>query len=420
MKVVFINTSDNSGGAAIACLRLQKAMEANTPAEGHVLVQEKNSLNPYVETLSDSDWKKKLTWLRFVAERLSFLPYERSKEVRFLFNRSIFGTDISTHPLVTEADIIHLHWVNFGYLSTSGIKKLLALGKPVVWTFHDMWPFTGGCHHSGTCDHFEVACGNCKFLKKPGQNDISHAGWLAKQQAYQPFAFTAVGCSQWLAGLAKRSSLLDGFRIESIPNPIDTSFFNVIPKSEARQLLGLPTDKELILFAAMRVNAPGKGFSYFVDALKALAQNLPEWNNKVELVVFGQSDDSTLANLPYRTHQLGHLSDLKKIVLAYNAASLFVTPSLEENLPNTIMESFACGTPAVGFRVGGIPEMIDHEINGYISDYKSVDSLATGIRWVLENNTDGKLSKQARQKVLDNYSEKVVAEQYFQLYQSLL
>jgi glycosyltransferase involved in cell wall biosynthesis len=420
MKVVFVNTSDNSGGAAIACLRLQKAIAAFTPAEGRVLVQEKNTQNPYVETISNSGWQKKMTWLRFVAERLAFLPYERAKEVRFLFNRAIFGTDISTHPLVQEADVIHLHWVNFGFLSTSGLKKLLALGKPVVWTFHDMWPFTGGCHHSGACDHYETVCGDCKFLKKPGQNDISHTGWLAKQHAYQPFPFTAVGCSQWLAGLAKRSSLLNGFRITSIPNPIDTSLFNVIPKSEARHRLGLPVDKELILFAAMRVNAPAKGFSYFVDALNTLSRHHPEWANKVELVVFGQSDDAALANLPYRTHQLGHLTDVEKIMLAYNAASMFVTPSLEENLPNTIMEAFACGTPAVGFRVGGIPEMIDHEKNGYISDYKSVESLASGIRWVLENNTDGELSRQARQKVLDSYSEKVVAEQYYHLYQSLL
>jgi glycosyltransferase involved in cell wall biosynthesis len=420
MKVVFINTSDNSGGAAIACLRLRKAMEEYAAVEGRVLVQEKNTTNTFVETISDTAWKKKTTWLRFVAERLSFLPYERSKEIRFLFNRAIFGADISNHPLVQEAQIIHLHWVNFGFLSTSGLKKLLALGKPVVWTFHDMWPFTGGCHHSGACDHYENECGNCKFLNKPSEHDISHGGWKAKKKAYLPSHFTAVACSHWLAGHANRSSLLKGSRIESIPNPIDTSLFHVISKKEARLKLGLPVDKELILFAAMRVHAPGKGFIYFVDALNWLSLNHPEWNDRLELVVFGQADDTTLAGLPYRAHKLGHLSDVQKIILAYNAASMFVTPSLEENLPNTIMESFACGTPAVGFRVGGIPEMIDHKINGFVSEYKSTESLGAGMQWVLDHNTEGTLSNQARQKVLDKYSEKVVAEQYYNLYQSLL
>jgi glycosyltransferase involved in cell wall biosynthesis len=163
-----------------------------------------------------------------------------------------------------------------------------------------------------------------------------------------------------------------------------------------------------------------KGFSYFQDALNLLKVNHPELSQNIELLVFGQADDEALAKLPFKTHKLGHLSDINQIVRAYNAASVFVTPSLEENLPNTIMESFACGTPAVGFSIGGIPEMIDHQQNGYLSEYRSVDSLATGIQWVLENNTEGKLSEKAREKVRSSYAEDVVAKQYSQLYKSLL
>jgi glycosyltransferase involved in cell wall biosynthesis len=283
-----------------------------------------------------------------------------------------------------------------------------------------MWPFTGGCHHSGECENYQIECGNCKFLKNPSQKDISRKDWLVKRSAYQPGYFTAVGCSQWLAKRAKNSSLLADFRIESIPNPIDTTVFSPVSKNEARKQLNLPADKHLILFAAMRVNALMKGFFYFQDALTLLKDKHPEFSEHTELIVFGQADDEVLNQLPFKTHKLGHLSDIKQIVLAYNAASVFVTPSLEENLPNTIMESFACGTPAVGFSIGGIPEMINHQSNGYLAEYRSVKSLAAGIQWVLENNGEGKLSKKAREKVMERYAENVVASQYETLYKSLL
>ncbi|WP_247233868.1 glycosyltransferase [Telluribacter sp. SYSU D00476] len=420
MKVVYLNTSDTGGGAAIACRRILKALEHYHGVEGHMLVQEKNSNEEYITSIARNAWQKRLAWGRFVAERLLFLPHERSKAVRFLFNLGQVGTDVSEHPLVQQADLIHLHWVNFGFQSTSTLKKLFALGKPIVWTFHDMWAFTGGCHHSGDHEGYQQECGHCKFVRNPGSNDISHRRWLAKKDAYQGTPFVAVTCSRWLEGRARKSSLLQGFRTQTINNPIDTELFAPVPKEQARQQLGLPTDKELVLFAAMRVNAIGKGFPYFEEALQILLKRQPELHDKVELLVFGQAAPDMVNKLPLRAHQLGHLSDPKKIALAYNAASMFVTPSLEENLPNTIMESFACGTPVVGFEVGGIPEMIDHQRNGYLADYRSAKSIAEGIRWVLDHNQEGVLSANARQKVLSTYAEKVIAEQYYQLYQSLL
>ncbi len=418
MKVVFINTNDNGGGAAIACRRIQKALATYAGVEGKILVQDKNTRDDAVVSVAPRRWQKWLAWGRFVAERLYFYPYERSSDIRFQFNPGIAGIDISTHPLVREADVIHLHWINFGYLSTDSLKKIFALGKPVVWTFHDMWAFTGGCHHSGTCENYREACGGCKFVKHPGPNDISHGRWLAKEAAYAPFV--PVGCSQWLAGRAAQSSLLRHSRILSIPNPIDTSVFKPTTKEEARKLLGLSPDKEFILFAAMRVDAVGKGFSYLVQALQLLTQQHLARMQNVEVLIFGHSSADLTAALPILTHRLGHLSDPQQIGLAYSAASVFVIPSLEENLPNTIMEALACGTPAVGFDTGGIPEMIDHRINGYVAEYRSADSLAKGILWVLEANAQGKLSAQARQKVLNTYAEEIVAQQYQDLYQSLL
>ncbi len=417
MKVVFVNTNDDGGGAAIACRRIQRALATYEGVEGHILVQEKNTDDTNVISIAPHGWQRALAWVRFVAERLYFLPHERSPDVRFQFNPGVAGTDISDHPLVQSADVIHLHWVNFGYLSVASLGELFALGKPVVWTFHDMWAFTGGCHHSGDCEHFRQNCGNCKMVKHPGSDDISHRRWLAKDEAYRPF--TAVACSRWLEGRAKQSALLRDYRVLSIPNPIDTKIFRPISQAEARQKLGLPADKDLILFAAMRVEAVGKGFSYLADALRLLDQQQPQRMQGVEVVTFGHSGKDLASALPVGLHALGHLSDPEQINLAYCAASVFVIPSLEENLPNTIMEALACGTPVVGFDTGGIPEMIDHQINGYVAQYKSSASLAEGILWILDNNADGMLSKNARQKVLDTYAEKVVARQYADLYDSL-
>lgn len=418
MKVVFVNTNDDGGGAAIACRRIQRALATYQGIEGHILVQEKNTDDANVVSIAPHGWQRALAWGRFVAERLCFLPYERSPDVRFRFNPGLAGTDISDHPLVRSADLIHLHWVNFGYLSVASLGKLFALGKPVVWTFHDMWAFTGGCHHSGHCEYYREACGNCKMVKHPDPDDISHQRWLAKKRAYRPFA--AVACSQWLEARAKQSSLLRDYRVLSIPNPIDTEVFRPVSQQQARQKLGLPTDEDLILFAAMRVEAVGKGFTYLADALRLLSQQQPRRMQGVKVLTFGQSGKDLASALPVNLYALGHLSDPEQINLAYCAASVFVIPSLEENLPNTIMEALACGTPVVGFDTGGIPEMIDHQINGYVAQYKSSASLAEGILWVLDNDADGKLSKKARQKVLDTYTEEVVARKYNTLYQSLM
>lgn len=414
MKVVLLNTNDNGGGAAIACLRLQQALQKHGTWQSTVLVQDKHTNHPGVVGLSKGHVQKALAWLRFVAERLVFLPRERSPEVRFQFDPGVAGIDISTHPLVRDADIIHLHWINHGFLSTDSLHKIMQLGKPVVWTFHDMWAFTGGCHHSGTCENFRSDCGDCKFIRKPDRYDFSHQRWRAKSAAYASFA--AVGCSRWLANRARNAALLNGYRVEAIPNPLDVALFRPLDKRTAREALGLNVDKTYLLFAAMKVSAPGKGFAYFAEAL----QWVTAASDNVELLVFGKADEALLAALPIRVTTLGHLTDPERIVLAYSAAALFVIPSLEENLPNTLMEAMACGTPAVGFDTGGIPEMIDHRVDGYVADYRSAESLAAGIRWVLDNNKGGKLSKKARQKVLDTYAEDVVAAQYEALYQSLM
>jgi glycosyltransferase involved in cell wall biosynthesis len=419
------------GGAAIACLRLLAILEQTKGVEVTMLVQEKKRDNPNVKSIAKTWLQKKLAFERFARERLYFKFQEKNKEIRFAFSPANSGIDISEHPLVQEADIIHLHWINFGFLSLKSLEKLFALNKSIVWTLHDMWAFTGGCHHSGDCENYQDSCGNCfQYLKNPSPTDLSNKVWQRKNailnhslRLRSKHDITIIGCSQWLSNRAKKSSLFKGFLVKSIPNPLDTNLFSPQKKAEARIKLGLPIDKKLILFVAAKVSVIWKGFSYFHEALEILKTQHIHYQ-EIELVILGESDVEIIQKLPFKVHSLGRISDVNQIVSVYSSADVFVTSSIQENLPNTIMEAMACGTPAVGFEVGGIPEMIESYKNGmpptgFLAKYKSAESLAEGIKWVLFEANHDELSKNARQKVLDNYSEKVVVEKYLEVYRGI-
>ncbi|MFT4031415.1 MAG: glycosyltransferase family 4 protein [Siphonobacter sp.] len=417
-SVTLLSTSDNMGGASIGAVRLQQAFSRYSSLQSHILVQEKNTDNPSI-TQFDSSWlgkKKKL--IRFAGERLFLKACEASKEHHWAFDPALLGLDVTKHPLVQQADLIHLHWINHGFLSTHSLAKLAGMNKPLVWTMHDMWPFTGGCHHSGECDHYTQYCGVCKFLGKPSPTDLSNQVWHRKNTALTNAPLTAVACSEWLAGRARESSLLQNHQVVTIPNPLDTNVFKPTDKTLARRTLGLPTDKHFILFAAMRVDAPMKGFTYFKEALEKMYAEYPETTDQIELLLFGQTEG--VPPLPYPAHSLGRLSDASRIALAYSAASVFVIPSLEENLPYTIMEAMSCGTPSIGFHIGGIPELIDDGLNGALASYRSSTDLKRAIHQTLYSPNYEILRQNARQKVLTQYAEPVIAQRYFDLYKEVL
>lgn len=423
MKILLINTDDSMGGAAIACLRLLSVLEDEKDIEAKLLVQEKKGYRPDVKAVAESWLEKKRAFGRFVTERLYFRLHEKNKEVRFAFSPANTGIDISQHPLVQEADILHLHWVNFGFLSIESLKKLFSLGKPIVWTLHDMWAFTGGCHHSGDCENYQVHCGNClPYLRNPSPNDLSSKVWQRKNEIFGDTdklpPIQIIGCSQWLANRASKSSLFKNLPIGAIPNPLDVSIFKPTAKAEARAKLNLPIDKKLTLFAAAKVTVIWKGFSYFQEALQILKERIDNPQD-IELVILGESDETINQTLPFKTHALGRITDVEKIALIYSAADVFTISSIQENLPNTIMEAMACGTPAVGFEVGGIPEMITHQQTGFLAKYKSAENFAEGIKWVLFEADAETLAANARKKVLERYSQEVVKERYLEVYKSL-
>ncbi len=419
MKILQINKTDAGGGAAVAANRLNRALR-NNGVESKLMVQDLRRNEEGVYAVGSGFAYRQKAFARFAWERLSFLPYERNASVRFAFSPANTGIDISRHPLVQEADIIHLHWVNQGFLSLETLGQLLACGKPIVWTQHDMWSFTGGCHYAGTCLEFLEFCSYCPFLKKPGKKDLSAQLFAKKRRIYNAAPLSIVTCSKWLRTLSQESKLLRRKNFHNIPNPIDTNFYAPRNKQEARQRLNLPADKKLVLFGAANVNDPRKGMRYFIEALSILGENFPVVNENTELVVFGKMNDETIKLFPFKTHSFKFVSNPDTLVDLYCAADCYVLPSLQDNLPNTVMESLACGTPVVGFSIGGVPEMVTHQQSGYLAEVKNSLSLATGIYETLFISDQQKYRQNARQKAVDCYAEAVVAKQYTEVYKSLL
>lgn len=423
MKILLINTFDNYGGAALACKRLLKALNQTADVEAKLLVQVKKTEDDTVFGLANGYFSKKKAFFRFALERLGFYWYEKNKSVRFAFSPANVGVDISSHPLVLEADILHLHWTNFGFLSLNSLEKLIRLGKPIVWTLHDMWTFTGGCHYVGDCLNYQSKCGNCQFLKNPQPKDWSYQIFQQKFQLFYHSNIQLVACSRWLADKANQSALLKRstnsqkkFIIRAIPNPIDISIFKPIDKTVARQHFQLPKDKFLLLFGAMNLNDTRKGFQYLKEALQILAKKNPSIHQKIELLVFGKSDINTFVDIPFEVNNLGFLSNQTALINAYNAADVFVLPSLEDNLPNTVTEALACGTPAIAFDTGGLPEMIDHQQNGYLAEYKSAEDLAKGIAFIFQYQNQTELQANARNKAVSYFSEARIVNLYKEVY----
>ena len=303
----------------------------------------------------------------------------------------------------------------------NSIKKILCSGKPVVWTMHDLWPASSICHYSHGCYRYENGCGNCPLLPGRGKsNDLSSKVWKRKKAIYNHGNMWFVTCSQWLARQAKRSGLLNGLSVTSIPNPIDTHVFEPQDKQVARQRLQLPEDKRLILFVSQRVTDQRKGMDYFIEAIEKMVVEHPEIKENTGIAILGGHAEELEGKLALPVYPLGYVSDQQRIRDVYNAADVFVLPSLEDNLPNTIMEAMACGVPCVGFKVGGIPEMIDHRKNGYVAAERNAEDLAKGMHWVLDEADYTALSEAAVGKVLRCYSQRSVAMQYLEVYNEAL
>ncbi|RJP71279.1 MAG: glycosyltransferase [Ignavibacteriales bacterium] len=418
MKVVHIINADTRGGAPKAAYSLHKAL-LSSGIDSRMLVQRKFSNDDKVSSYNSSFVQTQLTNSRMLLDIIQMKLF--SKEERGRFSFASIGKDISDNPIIKEADIFHLHWINEGYLSLKSLQQLAKLGKPVVWTLHDMWAFTGGCHYSSGCKKYEDVCCNCPYLKNPSSKDFSTRLQQKKSEVYNELKPHFITCSNWLAKTAKASSLLKDYNAAAIPNPIDVDVYKPLDKKAVRKKLGLSENKKYILFGTLNVNEERKGFKKLVEALNILFTRQENLKADTELLIYGTASGDETKTLPAKVNSFGRITDTQHLVECYNAADVFVAPSLEDNLPNTVMESLACGIPVVTFNIGGMPDMIEHNLNGYLAEPFSTDDFAEGIKLLLnDEQNQKKLSAQAREKVLGNYQPFIVAARYQSIYNKLL
>ena len=413
MKVLHLNTSDSYGGAARAAFRLHKSLQ-KIGIDSMMLVQDKqNDDNSVFGPTTNAG--KILGKFKPYMDRIPLLAYPKRRQSPYHLQWMpdfLSGKIIDHNP-----DIVHLHWICGGFVN---IKTLAYIKKPIVWTFHDMWAFTGGCHISNDCGNYRQSCGKCPHLGSQRSHDLSRIVWKRKKRAWQDINLTVVTPSLWLKEYAQSSSLLQKTSINVIPNGLDLQKYKPMDHSVVRKILNLPEDKKIILFGGIKpTKDENKGFKFLMGAVQKL--KAMGFGCQAEILIFGTSKPQNAPELGLPVHYLGPLTDDISLALLYAAADVFVMPSIQENLPNTVMEAMACGTPCVAFNIGGIPEMITHRKNGYLVKPFNTDNLAEGIAWVIgETKQWALLSAQARYKVEKSYNISSVAGDFTELYAELL
>jgi glycosyltransferase involved in cell wall biosynthesis len=410
IRVVIVNESDIQGGAARAAYRLHLSI-LSAGIDSLMLVQRKFSDDPTVLG-PETDFKRRFGKVRPFLDLLPAKKYKDRTNVLFSTGWLPFG-GIAERINQLNPDLVHLHWITGGMMRIDEIVKIKA---PIVWSLHDMWPFTGGCHYDGQCGRYRESCGNCPLLLSRKENDLSREVFARKSRVYSKKRdMTIVGLSSWITRCAESSSLLSGKRVVHLPNPIDTDNFRPFDKRKARELWRFPFDRKILLYGAMSAaKDPRKGLQELNAALDFIGQD------NLEVFVFGASQPFGIPSQRFKTTYLGTLHDEISIISLYNACDLMVVPSLRENLSNSIMEALSCGTPVVAFNVGGNADMIEHKKNGYLARPFEPKDLALGVEWVLDAPNYEDLRINAREKVLQEFRSDLVAERYLKIYNEIL
>lgn len=409
MKVIHLSYADTIGGAARAAYRIHQAIYA-ADIDSEMWVNSKHSQDWRIigpNGKLDRAWKKIKPAIASHALKSIFRT-----ENSVTHSPAIFKSDHINEINKSDADLIHLHWVQGEMLSISDIGKIR---KPVVWTMHDMWPICGAEHYA---EDYRWRDGY-KTLNRPIYEqgfDINRKIWLKKLREWRR-EIQIVTPSRWLERCVRESALMSKWPVTFIPNPINTDRWIPIEKSIARKILGLPMESRILLFGAVGGGSdPRKGFDLLIAALKVLRTQ----SIKLDLVVFGESAPKIRLDLGFPIHYVGKLYDEASLRLVYSAANLFALPSRQDNLPNTGLEALACGTPVVGFSIGGMPDIVENLKNGYLAKENDYADLANGIKWSLEENNELNLSRNSREFVLRNFNYPYIAKRYRDVYEKVL
>jgi glycosyltransferase involved in cell wall biosynthesis len=403
MRGIHLSHSDISGGAARAAYRIHHALRSSGVDS-----------SMWVNKESAGDWTVRGPSSSFEKAMAVMRPHAASSLVKALRtgNPIIHSPEVLRSRWVkringSDADVVHLHWVQGEMLSIADIGRIR---KPIVWTLHDMWAFCGAEHYTEDSRWREGYHPDNRPLHEWGF-DLNRWTWNRKRKHWQQ-PMQIVTPSRWLGDCVRESVLMRDWPVTVIPNPIDTDRWQPLPQTLARELLGLPADVPLLLFGAMGGGRdPRKGFDLLQAALQHL-RDAPEGKG-VELVVFGQLAPKSSPDLGFPIHYTGHLHDDLSLRALYSAADTLVLPSRQDNLPNTGVESLACGTPVVAFDVCGLLDIVAHQRTGYLAEAFDTDDLASGIQWVLaDSRRYDQISANARSDAVARFASLVVASQY--------
>lgn len=408
MRVLHIIGGDLRGGAARGAYCLYEGL-IESGVDAKILTNAKEIFyDPLVNNIATTRAQKIFNLIRVRLDQILLDLYPKRKNT--IFSASFWGYDFTKHPFYEWADIVHLHWINGGFIN---IKHLSKVKKPIVWTLRDMWPMTGGCHYSLGCEKYKIGCGSCEQLHSKKKHDLSR--WILKRKIkYYPKEMKIIGISRWISEKARESMVLRDYDIRIIHNCINCEDFFPINKAAARQMLGITTDKKIILAGAQNIKDSFKGFNKYLEAVKTLD------TDKYFLSFMGRFDVNAIKDLGFQYKNFGFLHDSVSLRLIYSAADVFVAPSIADAFGKTLAESMACGTPVVCFDATGPKDIVDHKKNGYKAEPFDASDLARGVDWVTNSAEREKLGQSARQKVLKEFEMVKVAGQYKKLYEEIL
>jgi glycosyltransferase involved in cell wall biosynthesis len=344
----------------------------------------------------------------------AYAPSRPAGAPHFTSDRTERGAELAQQ--LPSSDVINLHWIA-NFVDYASFFGSLPQRTPLVWTLHDTNPFTGGCHYFGACKRFNAGCGACPGLGSTNQHDLSSAIWLRKERSYSSIPsgkVNIVAPSRWLADEARGSKLLGRFPVSVIPYGIDTDVFRPRDKVMAREMFGIPQGAKVVLFAAEGIGEPRKGFSILVDMLPSIPTDAG-----IQLVSVGRCSGLQDKRLPGVS--LGFIDNDRILSWVYSAADVYVIPTLDDNLPNTVIESMSCGTPVVGFNTGGVPDMVRDGISGFLVPKRDAAALRQAIVKLLEDSVArASMSANCRRIALEEYDLKLQAQRYLALYESLI
>ncbi len=413
MKVRIISTCNKKGGASIAASRLNysiyhfgKDFKVDMQVANYKKDM-KNVIKPASKFIS--------AWYLARRELGNLIQKAQISENKVLHSTSLLRSTIHRDINNCDADIINLHWIQGEFIS---IKSISLIKKPLIWTFHDLWPFLGSEHYPKDINDRRYIDGYNKFNRSKSEKgfDLDLLTWKTKKRFFRK-PIQIVCNSNWLADCVKNSALMHSWPVEIIPNPIPTKIYTPWPKKYSRTLFNLPLNKELVLFGAIGGTEDSrKGWKFLKIALKKLSFR----KKNLHAVIFGQYEPKNKPDIGIPLTFIGELQDDQSLAMLYSAADVMIVPSMMETLSQTAAEAQSCGVPVVAFNCTGLVDAVEDRKTGYLAKPFESDDLSFGIEWVLNRDNYKSLCLESRKRAERLWNEEIITMQYEEIYKKVL